>query len=54
MINNKNLLLIALGGFVALSEATRNKKPKNFIMVSLISPYNWNLSTGNRSWCLMF
>lgn len=44
MANYKSMFLIALGGFAALSEATR-KKPKNFIMVSLISctiiTHNW-------------
>lgn len=44
MVNHKSMFLIALGGFAALSEATR-KKPKNFIMVSLISCtiiiHNW-------------
>lgn len=36
-MNFKSLFLIALGGFAALSEATRNRKPRNFIMVSLSS-----------------
>lgn len=36
-MNFKSLFLIALSGFVALSEATWDKKPRNFIMVSYLA-----------------